>query len=261
MKWLGRWSRRGAEEAVEVNISESGGIRYLHLGSQTVQSGMRIANPDHLVLAYTRSAMGFLLFKPQPARVSTVGMGGGSMQKWLWWHFPELQVHTVELHEEVLRAAQQHFGVPINDDRFHVTLDDGARWVAQHPDFADVCLVDGYDGRGQASAICSEAFYRQAHAHLHQDGILVVNLWGNDKRFDDYVKRLETVFEGRVICLPAAEKGNIIAMAFRSPPHPTDWDALNRRARELEASHQLEFTQMVPLLRRLNLHSEKRLLV
>lgn len=261
MKWLGRWSRRGEDEEVEVNVSESGGIRYLHLGSQTVQSAMRIANPDQLVLAYTRSAMGFLLFKPQLSRVTSVGLGGGSMQKWLWRHFPALEVHTVELHEQVLRAAQQHFGVPDGDERFHVTLDDGARWVAQHVDFSDVLLVDGYHGRGQSDAVCSEAFYAQARAHLREDGILAVNLWGSDKRFDDYLERLEATFEGRVLCLPAAEKGNVIALAFRRAPQPTDWEGLMQRARELEAAHQLEFTQMVPLLRRLNLYNDKRLLI
>lgn len=261
MKWLSRWARRGTQDDIEVNVSESGGIRYLHLGSQTVQSALRIAQPDHLVLSYTRAAMGFLLFNPSPRRVTFIGLGGGSIQTWLWRRFPALELHTVELHEAVLRAAQQHFGLPTDDERFRVTLDDGASWVAQRPDDTDVLLVDGYDGRGQAEAVCSEEFYRQARAHLRDDGILAVNLWGSDRRFDDYLRRIEAVFDGRVLCLPAAEKGNIIVMGFRAAPRPTEWDALMARARELEALHQLEFTQMVPLLRRLNLHNDKRLLV
>lgn len=261
MKWLSRWARRGTQDDIEVNVSESGGIRYLHLGSQTVQSALRIANPDQLVLSYTRSAMGFLLFKPAPRRVSFVGLGGGSMQMWLWRRFPGLELHTVELHEAVLHAAQQHFGVPSADERFRVTLDDGATWVAGRQDDSDVLLVDGYDGRGQAATLCSEQFYGHARAHLREDGILAVNLWGSDKRFDDYLRRIETVFEGRVLCLPAAEKGNVIVLGFKGTPHPTEWEALMARARELEVLHHLEFTQMVPLLRRLNLHNDKRLLV
>ena len=71
-----------------MEISEEDGIRYLHLGSDTIQSGMRINAPDELVLAYTRSMMSFLLFGPEPARVLSIGLGGGSVNKWIYRHLP-----------------------------------------------------------------------------------------------------------------------------------------------------------------------------
>ena len=262
MKWLGRWSRwRQDEEDLKLDVSESAGVRYLHLGSPTVQSAMRIGSPDQLMLAYTRTAMSFLLFKPEPSRVVTIGLGGGSMQKWLLRRLPSTQIHAIELHDEVVRAAQQYFQVPVNDDRLQIIVGDGAPWITTRADFADVLMVDGYDGRSQSESVSSDAFYRDALAHLKDDGILVVNLWGSDRRYDEYVQRIETAFDSRVLCVPAAEKGNIIVLAFRRPPHPATWDALSGRAKELEARHQLEFTQFVPMFKRLNLHNEKRLLI
>ncbi|MFN0316588.1 MAG: polyamine aminopropyltransferase [Burkholderiales bacterium] len=262
MKWLGRWSRWKQEaEELQLDVSESAGVRSLHLGSPTVQSAMRIGQPDHLMLAYTRTAMSFLLFKPEPAQVVTIGLGGGSMQKWLLRRLPKTQIHAVELHEEVVRAAQQYFEVPPNEERLQIIVDDGARWINSRVDFADVLMVDGYDGRSQSESVCSDAFYRDAITHLKEEGILVVNLWGSDRRYDEYVQRIEAAFESRVLCVPAAEKGNVIVLAFRRPPYPSTWEALSARARELEARHQLEFTQFVPMFRRLNLHNEKRLLV
>ncbi|MSQ58322.1 MAG: spermidine synthase [Betaproteobacteria bacterium] len=262
MKWMGRRSRwRQDEEQLQLDVSESAGVRYLHLGSPTVQSAMRIGQPDHLMLAYTRTAMSFLLFKPEPAQVVTIGLGGGSMQKWLLRRLPKTHIHAVELHEEVVRAAQQYFEVPANDERLRIIVGDGAPWINTRADYADVLMVDGYDGRSQSESVCSEIFYRDALAHLKDDGILVVNLWGSDRRYDEYVARIEAAFDSRVLRVPALEKGNVIVLAFRRPPHPTAWDVLSERAKELEAKHQLEFTQFLTMFRRLNLHTEKRLLV
>jgi spermidine synthase len=40
-----------------VDVSESDGIRYLHLGSDTVQSAMRVKDPTALELRYSRGVM------------------------------------------------------------------------------------------------------------------------------------------------------------------------------------------------------------
>ena len=50
----------------EIDVSESSGVRSLHLGTPAIQSAMRLARPDALELAYTRTMMAFLLFHPDP---------------------------------------------------------------------------------------------------------------------------------------------------------------------------------------------------
>jgi spermidine synthase len=57
-----------------------------------------------------------------------------------------------------------------------------------------------------------------------------------------------------VCCLPAAQRGNVIAMGFKQPPLATRWDELRERARELEAAYGLEFPQFVGALKQLNPH-------
>ena len=61
-----------------------------------------------------------------------------------------------------------------------------------------------------------------------------MNLWGNDRRFDDYLQRIEGAFEGQVCCVPAAQRGNIIVLAFKQRPMATRWDELREQARGLE---------------------------
>ena len=67
MKFLQSWRvRKPADDNESVYISEKFGVRTLHIGSDTVQSSMRIARPNDLEVSYTRSMMAFLLFKPSP---------------------------------------------------------------------------------------------------------------------------------------------------------------------------------------------------
>jgi hypothetical protein len=62
-----------------VDVSESEGVRSLHLGSSTVQSSMRLSTPYDLELTYTRGIMMFLLFAPDVRKVLAIGLGGGSI--------------------------------------------------------------------------------------------------------------------------------------------------------------------------------------
>ncbi|HEU5282814.1 MAG TPA: hypothetical protein VFU53_03290, partial [Burkholderiales bacterium] len=83
---LSRLRRRSTGGDGQVQISEQDGVRYLHLGTDTVQSAMRLSHPDELVLSYTRSMLAFLLFAPDPRRIVNIGLGGGSLAKWIHHH-------------------------------------------------------------------------------------------------------------------------------------------------------------------------------
>jgi len=259
--WNGLRNRRRNGADASVQISEQDGIRYLHLGSATIQSGMRVKEPDELVLAYTRSMMSFLLFMPEPERVVSVGLGGGSISKWIYRHLPQVEQVAVELNPGVIAAARQYFQVPADNARLRVVQADGASWVAMHPDTADVVLVDGYDGESHVAELATPEFYAAVAASLRRDGVLVVNLWGSERRFDEYVHRIEAAFAGQVACVPALHKGNIIVLAFKRRPLLLRWDELREQAKLLEARYNLEFMRFVEGLKRLNPHTDKRLLI
>jgi spermidine synthase len=256
---FGKWKiHRSADHEVSVEISEKDGIRSLHLGSETVQSSMKLADPTELVLSYTRAMMAFLLFVPPPQRILMIGLGGGSLAKFVYRHLPSVHTTVVESQPRVIAAARQYFHVPPDDGRFSVELAEGSKWVAAHPRSCEVLMVDGYDGHEQVPELSSESFYADARAALTDGGILVVNLWISDARFDAYLQRLERVFNG-VACVPAEWRGNVVALAFvRSPGRPR-WDDLRLRARTLQARYGLEFLQFVDGLRQLNPHSDARL--
>lgn len=255
-----RLRRRPAADSV--HISEEDGIRYLHLGSDTIQSGMRLADPTELVLSYTRSMLAFLLFMPQPpARLVNIGLGGGSLAKWIHRHLRATQQVVIELDPRVIAYARHYFHLPPDDRRLKVIEGDGAAWIGAHPACCDTILVDGYDGRAQASELSDDAFYAAAAAALDPGGILVVNLWGNDRRFDANLQRIQRHFDGRVCCVPAAQRGNVAVLAFRDQPLGTRWQELRARADALQAVHGIEFPDIVGSMKALNPHTALRLMV
>ena len=120
---LGKWRiHRLFDRDESVDVSEKDGVRCLHLGSSTVQSAMRISDPFELVLSYTRAMMGFLLFAPEPSRVAMIGLGGGSLPKFIRHHMPTTRITVVENNPRVIAAARSYFEVPDDDQYFSVLL-------------------------------------------------------------------------------------------------------------------------------------------
>lgn len=262
MKFLAKWRlRKPADDAETVYVSEKYGVRSLHIGSDTIQSAMRIARPNDLELAYTRSMMAFLLFSDRPTRMLMIGLGGGSLAKFVYHRLPWVTTEVVEVSPRVVAIARQCFHVPENDARLQVIVGNGAERMARAGRPVDVIAVDGYDAESQVEELSDKAFYAACHSRLDTGGILVVNLWGSDRKFHDTLLRIESAFPAGTLCLPAEKPGNIIVFAFRHCPASWRWDALTARARELEQQYGLEFQRFVTSLRKMNRHDKQQLFV
>jgi spermidine synthase len=262
MKFPQSWRvRKPQTDNESVYISEKFGVRTLHIGSDTVQSAMRIARPNDLEVVYTRSMMAFLLFKPEPRDVLMVGLGGGSLAKFVYHYLPRTRVTAVEVNPQVVAIARQYFLLPPNDARLDVIVADGAEYVRHRHLRTDVLIVDGYDAESQVAALATLPFYRDCARALGGDGMLVVNLWGGDRNFNECVERISTAFDRRVLCLPAGKPGNIAAFAFKRGQDCPRWDELRRRAQALELLYGLPFGRFVEELKVLNAHDEASLFI
>jgi len=260
MSFFSRWRwRKSASEDESVYVTEKYGVRSLHIGSDTIQSSMRLARPNDLELAYTRSMMAFLLFNDAPQRVLMVGLGGGSLAKFIYHRLPEAASEVLEINPQVVAVARRMFEVPAGDERFTVRVCDAADFIAREGPAYDTILVDGYDGESQVETLSSRAFYAACRRRLAARGVLVVNLWGSDRAFDDCLERIESAFPAGALCLPAERPGNVIVFGFRDAPGNPRWDELEARARALEARYGLEFGKFVRGLRRMNRWDEERL--
>lgn len=234
-------SRGASPDHPPVQVSEEEGIRLLHLGGTAVQSAMRIQAPYRLELEYTRSMMGFLLFKMHPRDIGLIGLGGGSMAKFMHRFLPESRVSALEIHPEVVAVARSSFLLPADDERLNVVVGDGAAFVREHPNSQDVLLVDGYDANHVVDTLVAAEFYRDCHAMLRPGGVAVFNLWGSDADYPLYFNRLAAAFDAHVLQLPSETKANIVVFAFREPLPDASFAYLSGRADRLQADLGLEF--------------------
>ena len=256
MKFPGKWKLRKSPAQDETPyVSERHGVRTLHIGSDTVQSAMRLARPNDLELSYTRSMMGFMLFMEPPGDVLMIGLGGGSLAKYIYHHLPGTRIKAVELSPDVVAIARHYFHLPADDRRFEVVVGDGSEYVRRADVSADVVIVDGYDSDAHAEELASPDFYEACHNRLRCGGMLVVNLWGGDRLFRTLSRRIETAFPAGTLCLPAERPGNVIVFGFRNDPGPLKWASLEERAQGLEKTFGgLEYPRFTGALRKMNRH-------
>jgi spermidine synthase len=262
MKFLAKWRlRKPAEDAETAYVSEKFGVRTLHIGSDTVQSAMRIANPNELELSYTRSMMAFMLFNERPQLVLMIGLGGGSLAKFIYHRLPWASTRVIEINPQVVAIARHYFHVPPDDDRFSVIVGDGADHAVRLEYEPDLIIVDGYDAESHVEELSNRAFYEACCRRLGAQGILVVNLWGGDREFNDTLKRIESAFPGGTVCLPAEKPGNVAVFAFRDNPGNFRWDDRAQRAHVLQQRYDLEFPRFVESLRKMNRHDARQLFI
>ena len=242
-----------------IAVSDGHGYRTLHVGGEAIQSTMRISDPWSLALDYTRCMMTFLLFHPEPREVLMIGLGGGSLAKFFHRRFRRTSVRVVELDERVAIAARTHFMLPPDDARLHVEIGDGAE--ALSPECCDVLVVDAYHDEEHVPQLASAEFYDAAYLALAEQGVMVVNFMDDDKLLDQYLRRMEAAFGGRVLAMKALYDPNILAFALKGLETRVSWETLRQRAQQLESRYELPFQRYVSRLRSMNTVTPQELLI
>jgi spermidine synthase len=192
-----------------------------------VQSEMRLAAPDDLVLGYTRTMMGFLLYCPQPSRIAMIGLGGGSIPKYCYATLPDTDITVVEINPDVI-ALRRRFVIPDDDVRFRVLCEDGAAFVARMRNQFDVLIVDGFIESGQPPVLSTQHFYNECRDCLSERGLMVVNLPDLPQTYEPLFARIKHSFD-QALLVAAEDSGNRIVFAGKG-------DVLSRSSEQLIAA-------------------------
>ena len=217
-----------------IAVSDSRGVRTLHVGGEAIQSAMRLDDPHALALDYTRCMMAFLLFHPEPREALMIGLGGASLPKFFHRHLKKARVRVIEIDPRVLAAARGQFALPPDDERLTVEIG------------------DAFEDELHVPKLASSEFYDAAFLAVREPGVVVVNFMNDDPKFDLNLQRLERAFGGAVLAMPALYDPNILAFALRGAPGSVAWTTLRSRAEKLEARYGLPFTRYVSKLRAMN---------
>ena len=243
-----------ADEYGPMEIVDEATVRSLHFGSSARQSTMFHHDHDALALVYTRCMMTCLLFGAEPRTALLLGLGGGSLPKFLRRHFPGCQLDGGELRPMVVELARRYFHFEEHScTNVHIT--DAGRYLEKElPASLDLILVDIHNADGMAQAVGEPGFFAACHRLLRGRGTLVINLFSGDREgfFRRVTQGLEEVFEEQVLYLPVARKRNCIALAFCHPLSGGLLQSLPRRAAELGSRYGIEFPDLLRELQKAN---------
>jgi spermidine synthase len=239
-------------------IYTNGHSASLHFDVLSVHSEMDVKAPCRLVLGYTQSMMGFLLFHQNPRTIAMIGLGGGSMPKYCHRYLPDASIVVLENNASVI-ALRDHFHIPPDDERLSIQLGDGADFVKRACQKYDVLVVDGFNRTGQPAQLCSQAFYDDCYEMLADDGIMVVNLIDNDYVSHLYIERMRRSFDGAVITIPAIDSLNKIVFSCKGASLHTPNQVLIKRLKKIAAAHTVDLCQVLQtILRQRRLESVMR---
>ena len=211
----------------EVNFSDYGNLRYLHLGTEWVQGSMRLDAPYDLDLEYVQRMMAWLLFV-DPASVGRrhamqLGLGAGSLTKFCRKTL-RMTTTAIELNPRVIAACRLWFKLPPDDARLSVVLGDAAQVVAS-PHWQgriDALHVDLYDHEAAAPVLDSEDFYAGCRSLLTEDGAMTVNLFGRSSSYERSLGKIAAAFGSEAVwAFKPTREGNTVVLAQRSPARPS----------------------------------------
>jgi spermidine synthase len=223
-------------------ISEYQGVRSLHLGSIWIQGSMRLAKPDHLELEYVQRMLAGLLWLPSDevrgGHAVQLGLGAASLTRFALKAL-RMRCTAVELNPAVIALCRRSFKLPADSERLQVLNMDAGDWVrdARHRHSVQLLHVDLYDHDAAAPVLDDAAFYAACRDVLAEGGVMSVNLFGRDARFERSLAHIVDAFGPAQVCgLRPTREGNSVVLAGRDVRMP-DRAMLLERAREIESRY------------------------
>ncbi len=191
----------GGSRTSGVTVAEDDKLRNLYMDGDILQSCMLHDDPNGLYLDYSQAMMCSLFFQPAPVNVLLVGLGGGSIAKFILEYCPDAIIDVAEINSEVAQVARQFFQLPegerlqIIHTPGEVLVDDRLAAGASY----DLILIDAFDDNGPARALLGDDFLHNCQALLARGGVFVMNLWNRPvDNFPSLYTRLKTLFRQRV---------------------------------------------------------------
>lgn len=210
----------------EVNFSDEGPIRHLHLGTEWIQGSMLMDAPTVLVHTYIQRMMAWLLFV-EPASVTKrqamqLGLGAGSLTKHCH-KVLRMKTTAIELNPQVLHACRGWFKLAADNSRMQVIIADAAEEIRRPLWWGtvDALQVDLYDHDAAAPVLDSEDFYADCRRLLTDEGCMTVNLFGRASSYARSLEKITAAFGAEAVwAFKPTREGNTVVLAQRTPSRP-----------------------------------------
>lgn len=232
----------------KVTVARRGAETILSIGSGATQSAAVLDDPLTLPLSYTRFMMLACVLAPRLRSVLHIGLGGGTMVRFLHACFGDLRQLAIEVNPAVTRAAYRDFKLDAVPG-LEVLSGDAASLLPGIDEHFDLVFLDAFDDDHTPPGLITPDSLRLLGERLNTDGWLAANVYAGDLSLRALHRRWRNAFS-RVLQVREPPLFWPILFASRQDA-PLDFAKLNARAAELEARIPLPLafmsTGLVPL--------------
>jgi spermidine synthase len=234
-----------------IRVLEEGGQRCLMFRARRLvgyQSCIEPANPDKLVLEYSRMMLaGLYMNAAPPKRVMIIGLGGGVLPRTLQGLLPNARIDVVELDPGVDKVARGWFGFKPGPN-MRVVISDGRVFVKRRPKNQapyDLVLLDAFNEDYIPEHMLTRGFLEEVKATMAPNGVIAANTFSGTELYDHESTTYKAVF-GQFYTMPRANRiilarlGGLPSMAEVRAAAATWDDAFRKRG--------VAQTEIVPMI-------------
>jgi spermidine synthase len=161
-----------------------------------------------------------LFTHPNPRRVAIIGGGDCGTLREVLKHPSVEHALQVDIDERVTRLAERYFPELCEsngDPRAELYFGDGIQWMKDaEPGSVDVIIVDSTDPVGPAEGLFTEAFFRDCHRALGEQGVMV-------QQSESPLLHYENIIQPLHRAMRAAGFADSVTLPFPQPCYPSGW--------------------------------------
>ncbi len=235
---------RDGQQTIHVYQNEQ--LRWMRFSDQAIQSAMARQQPTRLILPYTETITGALLFNATPEKMAILGMGTGSLLRYFHQQLPQCKISSVEKSQIVVDIARRYFHLPRENHRSQIHVTDAHHFIQKNNQRFDMIVVDLHDASPIQPLLLTPDFYQSCYQALNHKGILVVNLLTESAHsFSVALKLIRFIFNKQALCVTVPEYLNVIVLAFKENNLRLKGQQLAHRAQALQAHFLIDFDQFI----------------
>ncbi len=222
-------------------LEDESGLRTLYFepgGAR--QSVSKPGDPDHLELAYAKTMLGGLALCEEPRRMLIVGLGGGTIPKFLHKYYPQSVIDVVDIDPDVVKVARKFFEFH-EDAKLRAFVNDGRKFIEDRPGLYDIIFLDAFGADRIPYHLATREFLQAVKKALTPRGVVLGNIWkrSHNSLYDSMMRTYLDVFdEVHFMDVPVAV--NAILAAIPRRLHLTCQDIASR-ARHVSQSKNFHF--------------------
>ncbi len=149
--------------------------RLLLVNRKCCESGMRLDNPNELLIPYTKYFQLGRYFEPEAKHFLMIGGGGYSFPKYLLANYPDATIDVVEIDPKMSEIAVKYFYLKDNP-RLRIYTEDGRVFLNKNNKKYDVIIVDVFQDFAVPFHLTTKEAVEKLYNSLVDNGLVITNI-------------------------------------------------------------------------------------